>query len=372
MILIVVTNDLTYDQRMQRICATLAAAGHGVRLVGRARKSSAPLAAQPYDQVRLRCFWEKGKAFYLEYNLRLFFYLLFHRFDAVCAVDLDTLLPAFFGAKMKGRPLVYDAHEYFTEVPEVVGRPAVKKVWEALARLLLPRIRWAYTVGPALAAALQERYGTPFAVVRNVPLAQVAGSGQAPDTEPPFFLYQGVLNEGRGLETAIRAMHFVEGAELWLAGEGDLSEALRALCRQEGLKDKVRFLGYLRPEALRALTPRAFLGLNLLENKGLNYYYSLANKFFDYLQAGVPSVNPDFPEYRAIVAHCETGWLLPELEPRALGLFLQKKLSSPVERNLLAQNCLAYREEFSWEKESGVLLEFWAEVLQDSKKRVLL
>ncbi|MEM9023155.1 MAG: glycosyltransferase, partial [Bacteroidota bacterium] len=87
------TNDLVFDQRMSRICTSLAKAGYAVTLVGRERKGSEPLREKPFQQVRLRCFWEKGKLFYLEYNLRLFVYLLRNRFDILCAIDLDTILP---------------------------------------------------------------------------------------------------------------------------------------------------------------------------------------------------------------------------------------------------------------------------------------
>src|SRR5688572_26752370 len=119
-LLFAVTNDLTYDQRMQRICRSLSAWGYDVELIGRERELSVPLSSETFRQTRLNCFFSKGKLFYLEYNLRLLFYLLFTRFDAVCAIDLDTIVPVFIIGKLKGAKLIYDAHEYFTEVPEVV------------------------------------------------------------------------------------------------------------------------------------------------------------------------------------------------------------------------------------------------------------
>ncbi len=367
-ILLTATSELAYDQRMQRICTALAGAGHRVCLIGRQRRHSPQLDAQPYEQVRLRCFFEKGKLFYLEFNARLFLYLLVHRFDALCAVDLDTLAPCFLAARFKGRPLVYDAHEYFTEVPEVVGRPLVKRAWEILGRLLVPRLRFAYTVGPELARVLGERYGVPFGAVLNVPFSLPPPS-PVPDG-PPIILYQGMLNEGRGLEKSILAMHHVEGAELWLVGEGDLSDQLRQLCRHEGLEHKVRFLGYLPPAELRTLTARAYIGLNLLDPKGLSYYYSLANKFFDYLQAGVPSLNPDFPEYRAILSAHDIGWTFPgEGTAETLGAFLRTVLADPALRARKSEQCAKVRGFFCWEKESEKLLAFWEKVwISDVKK----
>jgi len=106
-----VTNDLTYDQRMHRICGSLSAAGYDVTLIGRKRKSSLPLQEKKFRQHRIPCWFDKGKRFYLEYNIRLFFYLLRKRMDAVCAIDLDTILPCLYISKLKKIPRVYDAHE---------------------------------------------------------------------------------------------------------------------------------------------------------------------------------------------------------------------------------------------------------------------
>src|SRR5689334_10089007 len=91
-----VTNDLTYDQRMHRICHSLAIAGYDVTLVGRRLKNSLPLEQKSFRQKRLRCFFNKGSWFYREYNIRLFLYLLFCKMDGICAIDLDTILPCLY------------------------------------------------------------------------------------------------------------------------------------------------------------------------------------------------------------------------------------------------------------------------------------
>ena len=350
-----VTNDLTYDQRMIRICSSLSRAGYKVTLVGRQRPGSAPITNRPFEQVRLKCHFDAGKLFYLEYNLRLWAWMALQRFDGVCAVDLDTILPAFFWCKLRRKPCIYDAHEYFTEVPEVVRRPTVQRIWAAVARLTIPRMSQAYTVGPELARIFEERYGKPFSVVRNVPFAR-QDFPDTPKTEPRIILYQGALNEGRGLETAIEAMKQVEGAILWLAGEGDRSEALREQVRKEGLEDKVRFLGYLQPEKLREITPQAYIGLNLLENKGLSYYYSLANKAFDYLQSGVPAIHMAFPEYKALhKAH--PGFLLLEtLDPQLLAATINSVLVNEDLYSKLRDACHKAAQVLTWELEEEQLL----------------
>ncbi len=362
-IILTVTNDLHYDRRMQRISATLAEAGHEVVLLGRVLPESPPLAPAGYAQVRLRCWFNKRAIFYAEYNIRLFFWLLVARFDAVCAVDLDSLPAACLAALIRRKKRVFDAHEYFTEVPELVGRPRIQAVWRNVAKLFLPFFRHAYTVGPALAAIFEKEYGIPFAVVRNVPLraAVALDIGE----KQKIILYQGALNLGRGIEAALEAMVTLEGVQLWLVGEGDLSADLRARAQQLGLGDKVRFLGWVSPADLDKLTAQAWLGLNLLERRGLSYYYSLANKFFAYAQYGVPSLNMDFPEYRAHCADFRVGLLLPELTPEAVAAAVRQLADDPALYAELQENCRNAAARWNWDAEKKTLLRVWEAVLGD-------
>ena len=168
-IVLAVTNDLTFDQRMQKICRTLVAHHYEVELVGRALATSVPIAQEHYKQTRLSCWFTKGKLFYVEYNIRLFLYLLFTPAEAICAVDLDTIVPVVLAAKLKGSKIVYDAHEYFTEVPEVVRRPTIKKIWLWVERKFVPHAHLAYTVSPAIAGLFTEKFGKDFHVIMNVP-----------------------------------------------------------------------------------------------------------------------------------------------------------------------------------------------------------
>ena len=367
-LLFAVTTDLCFDQRMQRICGSLAAAGYRVQLVGWQRPASPPLLPQPYQQHRLRGWFQRGKLFYVEYNLRLFVYLLGQRAAAWCACDLDTALPVWLRARLGGQPLVYDAHELFTEVPEVVARPAVQRVWRGVEGFVVPRARLAYTVGPALARVFAQRYGRPFAVVRNVSClaeGELLPPALAAAPASGYILYQGALNVGRGLENLLDAMPQVAG-RLVICGEGDLSAALRERAERLGLlaSGKVEFRGFVLPEALREVTRHAAVGIMLLENIGLSYYYSLANKFFDYVHAGIPQVLIDFPEYRALNDRFDVAELVADLAPATLAAALNRLLrDEPARYQHLAANCRRAAPQLSWQHEEQELLRLWQEVV---------
>lgn len=348
-ILLLASTDLTHDQRMIRISRALAARGFSICLIGRRLHTSVPLKEEPYEQLRLPCYFQRGKAFYLEFNLRLFWHLLRAPFDAVCAADLDTLAPAVLAAKIRNKRVVYDAHEYFSETPELQGRPFVKKCWEKLADWAIPKTDRRYTVGPELARRLGQRYRKPFGVVRNMPF-----QSPAPDqtSTRPILLYQGALNIGRGLEQVLSALALLPECTLWLAGEGDLSQTLRRQVQEQGLQDRVRFMGRLSPEALRDTTPHARIGLNLLENNSLSYYYSLANKAFDYVQAGLPSLQMDFPEYRRLNAQHECFVLLGDISPHTIAEAVHQLLHDDVRYQQLHLHCKAAAQEWNWERET--------------------
>lgn len=369
-IICTVINDLTYDRRMHRICKTLAEEGHEVILVGRRLRSSQPLTAQPFKQHRLRCFFQRGKRFYLEYNLRLLLYLLTQRYHVTYSVDLDTLLTGVAMKRLRRKRLVYDAHEYFTEVPEVVQRPLTKWIWEWVARYAIPQTDAAFTVSPSLAEVMAERYGVAFGVVRNVPPQQthfptldeqaaVRKRYGIPQPQRGQFvlLYQGALNEGRGLAPTLEALAQCPHCVLWLAGEGDLSTAIRRKAQQLALMDRVHFLGYVQPADLPLLTPQVQLGVNLLKNKGLSYFYSLANKTFDYIQAEVPALHSDFPEYRALLAEYPVGVLVDGLSANAVAAAIQALQRDPQRYAQLVAACRSAKRQLTWENEQQRLLD---------------
>ena len=173
--IVAVTNDLSTDNRVHRTCTVLAELGYEVLLVGRQLPGSLPLE-RPYATRRMGLLFRKGALFYAEYNVRLFFLLLFSRFSLVVANDLDTLLASFVAASLRGKQLVYDSHEYFTEVPELVHRPAVRRVWLAIERWIFPKLEHVVTVNDSIAQAYRDRYGKELAVVRNIPMPRELGS----------------------------------------------------------------------------------------------------------------------------------------------------------------------------------------------------
>lgn len=350
-----VTNDLNHDQRMERICTSLANAGYRVTLVGVLHRSSQSLRDKPFRQQRLRVFFPSGKLFYFEYNLRLFFWLLFQPADLFCAIDLDTIMPNFWVSFLRRKQRVYDAHELFCEMKEVVSRPLIHKCWSAIESWYLPRFKYGYTVNQVIAEIFNKKYGVNYRVVRNLPVLIEEAFSIEKDN---YLLYQGAVNEGRAFEVLIPAMQWIN-TPLWICGDGNFMEQTRELVRKYGVEDKVVFKGRVLPEDLRKITMRAKLGFTLFENKGLNNYYSLANRFFDYFHAATPQVCVNYPVYAQLNKEAPVAVLLDELSPECLARTVEGLLNDSFQYRQLQENCLRLRQELNWQREQAILLDFY-------------
>jgi glycosyltransferase involved in cell wall biosynthesis len=355
-----VTNDLMTDQRMQRICSSLMDWADEVVLVGVDNKASRPLPAFSFQTARLSVAAAKGFLFFASYNLRLFFFLLKQpKGTLLWSVDLDTLLAGVLAAKLKCFRCVYDAHEYYVESPEIVDRPLIKWFWRVVARLTIPFADAYVTVGPALAQIMSKRYRVDFQVIRNVPFKKIPAAVVKELPEKPILLYQGALNLGRGLPQLIEAMHQLPNCVLQIAGAGDIEAELKANALPFG--DRIMFLGRLDPQTLAKVTDDATIGLNLLEHLGESYYYSLANKAFDYAQSGLPAVHMDFPEYQVF---SQAAVLIKNLEPDTIARAIQTLLN-PKNYHAASRAALLIGQTNHWENEKEIL----AQVLSAKEQR---
>ncbi len=363
-IIVTVTNDLTHDQRVRKVCNSLMELGFEPYLVGRKMFTSEPIS-RPYPTKRFRLIFTKGVAFYAEYNIRLFLFLLFKKYHSIHANDLDTLLAAYLGSKLRCKSLVYDSHEYFTEVPELQDNTFAKRTWERIEEWIFPQLNEVITVNQSIANLYQKKYNRKLYVMRNIPEGKTEAekildksnlrNELGLSVDKTILIIQGTgINVDRGNEEMLSAMKYLDGFLLLIIGSGDVLPQLKIRVKDEGLKDRVLFKDKMPYENLKRFTAAADAGISVDKDTNINYRFSLPNKIFDFIHAGIPSLVSDLPEVKRIIQEFEVGTVLTNHEPEQMAREI-KAYFSDLEKEQLKRNTEKASKQLTWEREAEVL-----------------
>jgi glycosyltransferase involved in cell wall biosynthesis len=357
-----VINDLITDQRVHKVCTTLYKLGYDVTLVGREQSKSLPLDKRTYGTVRMKLLFEKGPMFYVAFNFRLLLYLLFHKADVLVSNDLDTLKPNYLISLLKGIPLVYDTHEIFTEVPELQNSAFKKKIWSMLEGFVLPKLKYVFTVNQSIAEWYKNKYGVDVKFVRNIPRTSTETTFKTKielglPADKKIIIMQGSgINIQRGGEEAIEAMKYVNNALLLLIGAGDVIDELKKRVGQEQLNDKVRFIEKLPYNELMQYTRNADIGLTIDRDTNINYCFSLPNKLFDYIHAGIAVLASRLVEVEKVVKQYDVGNFIDNHDPKHIAERINSMLSNAEQLNKWKENSKLAAQELTWENEEKELI----------------
>jgi len=359
-ILIFASTDLVADQRVHRTSLSLYNAGYNVKTIGRKLESTPKKIERKYRLKHFRMFFKSGPLFYFFFNLRIFLFILFSKSDIVTSNDLDSLLGCRLGCFFRRKPLVYDSHELYTEVPELIGRSFTRRIWLIIERICLKGVKYSSTVSQGVADEYYKRYGIKMEVIRNVPFKnEMIGH----KNNRPTIIYQGALNKGRGLELAIEMMKYLPCYYLLIVGSGDLEVKLRRYVIDNDLLNSVEFRGRVPYEQLHSLTSKSWLGLSLEEDICLSYRYALPNKLFDYVQALIPVMVSNLPEMSKIVKEFGIGIVANSRNPQELADQVTNFFEDRTGRAKIIRNLRNSSQILVWDKEEPKLLELYQKAL---------
>ena len=362
-IFISTTNDISTDNRVNKVAVMLEEMGFEVMWIGRELAGSKPLD-RSYGTNRMKLWFTKGGLFYAEFQVRLFFKLLFEcdRKAVLLSNDLDTLLPNFLISRFFGIPLVYDSHEYFCGVPEIQGR-WVQRVWQGVERFVFPRLEHIWTVNESIAGLYEEDYSKRPKVFRNIsPKPNFNKKSRAELGLPEdvkIAINQGSgMNVDRGLEEAVEAVSKMNGWMLLLVGSGDAIPALQSYVKEHHLEAKVKFVGRVPYQELLQYTSAADVGLSLDKSTNINYRFSLPNKLFDYIHCDTPVVTSTVVEVKRIVEHYGIGETVDPENIEALRAAIEKVGAGTYDTALRTA-----QKELNWENEQLPLRAFYGQFL---------
>ncbi|MCX6326654.1 MAG: glycosyltransferase [Bacteroidia bacterium] len=364
-----VTNCICHDQRVLKIAETVSCLGCEITIIGRKSGGCCDYDSVPFRTRRFKMLFKRGFLFYKFYNIRLFFYLLFHKYDILVSNDLDTLLPNFIVSRLKKLTLVYDSHEYFTGVPEIQNRPLVKWVWKSIEKMIFPRLKHVMTVNDSIASLYENEYGIRLAIIRNCSRSTTDIIGYSRyelgiSKDHLLLIYQGTgINIDRGVEELIEAVHKTGNVSLLVVGAGDNLEALKTMVKEMDIAERVKFIPKLQWKELIRYTKSADAGISLDKNTNLNYKFSLPNKLFDYISAGIPVIASDLTEVKNIILENRCGMIIPEVTPEEISKALIELRDDRCLLSELKKNSIIASESVNWENESSKVVEFYNKVI---------
>ena len=366
-VLVSVTNDLTTDQRVKKVCNSLSNLGYDILLIGRFLPDSKPIE-RPYSVLRMGLFFTKGALFYAEYNIRLFFILLFSKVDIYHANDLDTLLANFLAAKIRRKPIVYDSHEYFTGVPEIQNKPLVKAIWLSIEKWIFPKLKFIFTVNKSIANLYKEEYGKELRIMRNIPLKQTISvykskSDLGIPLDKQIIITQGAgINIDRGIEEAVEAIRYLPNVCFLIIGDGDVLPQLKERVEKLNIESQVIFKGRMPYSEMMEYTRHAELGLTLDKDTNINYRFSLPNKLFDYIHAGIPVLSTKVIEVKNIIDTYNVGLFIDNHEPKHIAQQVLLALNDTSLREEWLLNIPKAQNELHWGHEEKGLKEVYSKI----------
>lgn len=286
--------------------------------------------------------------------------------DIFHAHDLHGLMCVFWAALFKRKILVYDSHELWSDVTILGFWRILRFPFRVLERLLILKVKYIITVNQSLASFLKKKYHKPTLVCYNYPVLKSSSKKILKSKKllnKKTLIYMGTFRRGRGLEKIIEAARLLDqNFQILFVGYGKEKTILENKIKKDGLSKKVLILEPVPPAKMIEFIKKAYLGLCLIENVSLSYYYSSPNKLFQYIAAEVPILASDFPEYKKIILKNQIGEVVDPSSPKEIA---QKIIEMTDLRNQrrYRQNLVGLaQKKFNWVSEAQKLLIFYQKI----------
>lgn len=364
-VIITFLGNIDYDTRSYNLFNTLDSQGYDVEFIGfdwltenfksiKGKKTVYKLSKKP-----LSIF------FYIKFYSLLKLNLLSKKFDIIFAEDLYCLPVCVVVGKMKNAKVIYDCRELFGFLAGLKNKKYVQKFWSIIEKLFIKKANLVITTGEMDSEFIRNHYQiTNDLVIRNLPLYRKADSpvdyysDLKIEKSKKVLLYQGVVLHGRGLKMIFDFLQTTNDFVLVIAGGGEMISFYKQLSEKLHISEKVFFIGKIPQEKLINYSASAFIGLALIENISLSYYYALPNKLFEYIMAEVPVLTTDLPQMKKIIDEFKVGLTIQENDFEQLKLSLNKLKDDKSYYNQLKSNCRAASHTLNWEKEITALIDY--------------
>ncbi len=357
--LMIVSNDVLRDARVQREGRSLVSAGHSVEVIGWDRKGEASkqediggikvtrmrnsrlMRVAPSDLFRNPLWWRMA---YKE-GLK-------HEFDLIHCHDLDTLQSGVKLKRKKHTPLVFDAHEIFTYMIEEDVSKIVRNYSERMENSLLQDVDHIITVNDALRDYYSERFEGDVAVVMNCP-EEVLAAYEPPNSDVFTILYVGTLHKSRFVSELVDVVGSIDGVQLKIGGEKELYSEIE---KKSAEYDNVSFLGTVPLKAVMPLTKESHAIFCMFDPSSRINQVGSPNKIFEAMAMGKPSIVTKGILSGDIVEKEKCG-LAVDYDERSLKEAIERLRDDPKLSEELGRNGLkAAQTRYNWKAQEKELL----------------
>lgn len=357
-VLITFLGNIDYDTRCNNLFNSLSDKGYEVEFLGfdwltenfstiKGKKTVYKLSKKPISLF-----------FYLKFYSILKLKLLTKKYDIIFAEDLYCLPVCVIIGKIKKAKVIYDCRELFGFLAGLKNKKLLQKFWSTIERLFINKADLILTTGEMDSEFIRKQYNIQNdLVVRNLPQHK---KSQSPvnyysllgiDKSKKILLYQGVVLHGRGLKMIFEFLQTSDDFILVVLGGGEMLDYYKQLSEQMSLQKKVFFIGKIPQDKLIDYTAGAFIGLSLIENISLSYYYALPNKLFEYIMSEIPVIATNLPQMKKIIDEFKVGFYLNEND---ISLFSEILYRLNTDNDLyyhIKSNCQITSQLLCWERE---------------------
>jgi len=358
-----VPNGLNPDPRVCQEAKSLASHGYRVTIIGWDRTGELAPEEELAPGVHVRRIGVKSS--YGLGNRQLLLLPLFWlgafrlawrlQFDTVHCHDFPTLPLGFLIARLRRKPVVFDAHESYHEMLKDNVSPFIKRVIARVERFFVRRLSLLITVGGILEAEYRRRGARRTVVVGN--WKRPSEFGFRPEVVREHrrklrlngrvvIAFIGFLNQERSIVQLLDAVRESRAVTLLIGGKGELVKEVEAASESA---DNIRFLGYVPPDEIPLHTAACDAVYYGLDGSNTNHRYSAPNKLFEALAAGKAMLCTDHGEVARIVREKGCGIIMDDTTPESFSQALERLSNRPALRQYQANARSAGRREFRWE-----------------------
>lgn len=367
-----VTNSLKKDPRVQREARAAHEAGLSVIVIGQ--------EDQHFDKVFLKSIPYKvdiiilGKTLLNTTNFFLRAIRMPYRFlsfvfktasyspAVIHCNDLNTLLQGWLASKLCGAKVVYDSHEVNTPI----GEKALSKKESSDVRrenFLIRKVSKVVSVSNAAAQLIGDYYGIKPLVVTNCSYRVPIDYTKEKDNKYFNVLYHGIISPDRGYEEFVLAGKYIsDNVKLIIRGYGPTEAILKNLVAENLLENKVQLVP---PVEIKDLIPTASIshvGVVLTKPVNPNYKYTVGNKVFEYINAGLPVILSNVPEHQYLIKKFNFGIIVDEVTPENISTAINELAQNKAKYKFLRENAISTSKIMCWENESKKLIELYIQL----------